>query len=114
MSCDCAKFLAARLSGKDAPQHPDTERTLDEARARIQTCLAYLETFQAKDFEGAETRLVELAHFEGKVLKGSEYLVGLALPNLYFHVTTAYALLRHNGVDVGKRDFIGALPLQDR
>ncbi len=108
-SCDNAKFAAARLVGKEAPKHPDTEQTMDEIQARIRTCVAYLDTFKASDFEGAESRAVMLPFLEGKVIQGGDYLVEMALPNFYFHVTTAYAILRHSGVDLGKMDFIGSL-----
>ncbi len=113
-ACDSAKFPAARLAGKEAPKHPDTEQTMDELRARIRTCVTYLDTLTKADFAGAETRNVELPFLENKVMIGSEYLTEMALPNFYFHVTTAYAILRHNGIDLGKRDFIGNLNLHDR
>ncbi len=110
-SCDMAKFTAARLSAKQPPRHPDTEQTLEEIRARIHSTVAYLETFKANDFEGAESRLVELPHFDGQHLVGSEYLIELQIPDFYFHITTAYAILRHNGVDLGKDDYLGKLNL---
>jgi hypothetical protein len=108
-SCDSAKFAASRLSGKTAPSHPDTEQTLDELKARVKTATAYLDTFTAGDFEGAETRRITLPFLEGQYLLGADYLDEMVLPNFYFHVTTAYAILRHNGVPLGKRDFIGSL-----
>jgi hypothetical protein len=80
---------------------------MDEARARIRTCQAYLDTLKEADFHGAETRVIELPFLEGKVMSGSDYLIEMALPNFFFHVTTAYAILRHNGVGLGKLDFIG-------
>jgi hypothetical protein len=113
-ACDSAKYLGARLAGKEAPKHPDTEQNLAQIRARIHTCVAYLETLRPADFEGADARAVLLPAREGKPLTGAEYLVEWGLPNLYFHVTTAYAILRHNGVDLGKRDYIGPLSLSDR
>jgi hypothetical protein len=113
-SCDSAKFLAARLSGKTAPKHPDTEQTVDELRARIHSCVNHLDTYQPADFEGAESRLVELPFMEGKVLAGIDYLMEMALPNFFFHVTTAYSILRHNGVPVGKFDYIGSLNVRDK
>jgi hypothetical protein len=112
--CDTAKFAAARLTGKEAPKHPDTEQTMDELRARVRTCVAYLETFKPTDFAQSETRHVQLPFLEGKYLLGSDYLTEMAIPNFYFHVTTAYAILRHNGVDIGKNDFIGSLSAKDR
>ncbi len=112
--CDTAKFAAARLSGKEAPKHPDTEQTMDEIRARIRKCVDYLETFKESDFAGADAQLVSLSYLPDKVLLGSDYLVELALPNFYFHVTTAYDILRHNGVEIGKIDYIGSLTLRDK
>jgi hypothetical protein len=112
-SCDTAKFAAARLSGKEAPKHPDTEQTMDELHARIASVTSYLGTFVEKDFDGAETRVVKLPFREGKGLVGSDYLVEMAQPNFFFHVTHSYAILRHNGVDLGKTDYLGALSLRD-
>ncbi|HEY3820967.1 MAG TPA: DUF1993 domain-containing protein [Polyangiaceae bacterium] len=113
-SCDNAKFLAARLSGKEAPKHPDTEQTMDECLARVRTCVSHLETYKASDFDGAETRVVTLPFREGKVLSGSDYLTEMAMPNLFFHLTTAYAILRHSGVALGKLDFLGAVNFRDK
>jgi hypothetical protein len=107
-ACDNAKFTAARLSGKEPPKHPDTEQTIDEVRARIRTVLTYLETFKASDFDGAETRQVNVPALEGRSIPGLDYLLEFVQPNFYFHVTMAYAILRNNGVDVGKRDYLGA------
>ena len=112
-SCDTAKFCAAYLTGKQAPAHPDTETTMPELRQRIQTCLSYLETIREADFAGAEERRIAPAWLGGKWVRGEEYLMQAAFPNFYFHVTTAYAILRHNGVDVGKMDYIGQLPVKD-
>ena len=89
-ACDSAKFAAARLAGKEPPKHPDTEQTLDEVRARIQTVKTYLDTFQSTDFAGAEERVVALPFLEGKVLSGRDYLFEMAIPNFFFHVITAY------------------------
>jgi hypothetical protein len=112
-TCDQAKSTASFLAGKEPPKHPDTEQTISELRTRIKTCLAYLDTFTPADFEGAATRNVKLYFLPGKVLSGQDFLVELGLPNFYFHLTTAYAILRHNGVDLGKRDFIGDLTVRD-
>jgi hypothetical protein len=112
-ACDAAKFTAVRLAGVTAPSHPDTETTIAELRARIRSTLAFLETVTPEQFAGAAEREVTLPFMPGKALKGGDYLVDMALPNFYFHVTTAYAILRHNGVDVGKRDFIGHMRLYD-
>jgi hypothetical protein len=113
-AADAAKFVAARLSGKEAPKHADTEQTIEQLRARIRAATGFLDTLKASDFSGAESRIIELPFLEGKVLSGIEYLVEMAVANFYFHVTTAYAILRHNGVELGKRDFIGHLPVRDK
>jgi hypothetical protein len=110
-ACDGAKFTAAYLSGQKAPSHPDTEQTVEELRARIATCIAYLGTVQEKDFAGAEDVRVSPPWMHGSWVKGDRYLTELATPNFYFHVTTAYSILRNNGVDLGKADFIGGLPM---
>jgi len=111
--CDQAKFAAAYLGGKQAPSHPDTEQTFAELRQRIEKCLSFLATLQEKDFAGAEERKVSPGWLAGKWLRGDDYLVHVALPNFFFHATMAYAILRHNGVDLGKMDFIGSLPTHD-
>jgi hypothetical protein len=112
-ACDAAKFAAARLTGKDPPKHPDTEQTFDELRARIQSVVAYLGTFTEADFVGAEKRVIPLPFLQGKGLVAGDYLNEMALPNFYFHVATAYAILRHNGVPLGKTDYIGSLNVRD-
>ncbi len=112
-ACDAAKFAAARLCGKDAPKHPDTETTIEELHARIGSVVAYLESFTPKDFEGADKRVVPLSFMEGKGLLGGDYLNEMALPNFYFHLTHAYAILRHNGVALGKQDYIAGLNIRD-
>jgi hypothetical protein len=109
-TCDQAKYLAARLAGKEPPSHPDTEQTFAELRARVATVIAYLETFTPADFAGADERKIALPRWEGKWLRGDEYALHHVLPNFYFHATTTYAILRHNGVDLGKRDYLGAIP----
>ncbi|MEO8875399.1 MAG: DUF1993 domain-containing protein, partial [Polyangiaceae bacterium] len=97
-ACDAAKFAAARLGNREPPKHADIEKTFDELHARIQSVIDYLGTFTAKDFEGADQRVVPLSFTPGKGLLAGDYLNELALPNFYFHLTTAYAILRHNGV----------------
>ncbi len=112
-ACDQAKFAAAYLGAKQAPAHPDTEKTFAELRQRIEKCLGFLATVQEKDFSGAEERKVAPPWLGGKWLRGDDYLVHVALPNFFFHATMAYAILRHNGVDLGKMDFVGGLPTRD-
>ena len=108
-ACDTAKLAASRLSGKDAPKNEDTEATLDELHSRIRATIAYLDGFTAKDFEAAATRSITQPRWEGKTMSGADYFMEHALPNFFFHVTTAYAILRHNGVGIGKSDFIGPI-----
>lgn len=112
IACDNTKFICCRLTGKDVPSNPDTEKTLADIRARIKTHKDFLATFKREDFNGAEERAITQQAWQGKSMRGGDYLDNYALPNLYFHVTTAYAILRHNGVDLGKRDFLGPLPFQ--
>ncbi|MGH7899718.1 MAG: DUF1993 domain-containing protein [Candidatus Binatia bacterium] len=112
-ACDQAKYAAAYLAGKQAPSHPDTEKTFAELRQRIQKCVSFVETVQAKDLVGAEERKVSPPWLGGKWLRGDDYFVHIGLPNFFFHATMAYAILRHNGVDLGKMDYIGAIPVQD-
>jgi hypothetical protein len=109
VACDTAKLAASRLTGKEAPSHPDTEQTLEDLRARVQSVVTYLDGFSAKDFERAATVTVTQPRWEGKTMTGADYFLEHAVPNFFFHLTTAYAILRHNGVAVGKRDYLGAL-----
>jgi hypothetical protein len=111
-ACDTLKLAAARLAGKDAPSHPDTEQTLDELHARVRAVLGYVNGFTEKDFEGAATRTISTPRWEGKVMTGADYFLEHALPNFFFHVTHTYAILRHNGVNLGKRDYLGPLSLR--
>lgn len=112
IACDTAKLGMARAAGKEAPNHPDTEQTIDELRARVKTVIAYLEGFSEKDFETAASRTVTQPRWEGKVMNVPDYFVEHAIPNFFFHLSHAYAILRHNGVDVGKRDYLGTLSLR--
>lgn len=110
IACDTAKLCASRLSGKAAPVNEDTEKTLPEFKARIEQTISYLRDFSAKDFEGAETKHITQPRWEGKYLTGKEYALEHALPNIYFHVMAAYAILRHNGVEIGKKNYLGEMP----
>lgn len=111
-ACDTAKLTAARLSGKEAPKHADNEQTLDELRARAKSVVEYLDGFTPADFEGADTRQVTTPRWEGKFMLGADYFREHAQPNFYFHTTHVYAILRHNGVSLGKRDFLGAVSMR--
>ncbi len=108
-ACDNAKFAAAFTTGKEPPAHPDTEQTMDEVRARIATVIAYLDGFTAEDFEGTDSRTVRRPRWEGKSMTATDYFLEHAVPNFFFHLTTVYAILRHNGVELGKRDYLGRL-----
>ena len=110
VACDTAKLAASRLTGKDAQTHADTEQTIDELKARVAAVIGYLDGMTAKDFEGAAARTISMPRWEGKVMTGADYFLEHAQPNFFFHYSMVYALLRHNGVDVGKHDYLGALP----
>lgn len=110
--CDTAKLTASRLTGKEAPKNEDNEKTIEELRARIASTLAYLSSFSASDFEHAATREITQPRWEGKKMTGANYFLEHAVPNFYFHLTTVYALLRTNGVDIGKRDYLGQLTFE--
>jgi hypothetical protein len=109
VTCDTAKLAASRLTGKEAPKHADTEQTLDELRARIASVLDWLDGITSDDLAGAGTRVVTQPRWEGKTMTGANYFVQHAVPNFYFHLSHAYAILRHNGVSIGKRDYLGPL-----
>jgi uncharacterized protein len=112
IACDFAKGASARLAGVDIPAYEDTEKTFGELRARIAKTIAYVQTLTAKQIDGSEEREMQSLKIGGNPvkIKGQPYLVHFAMPNFYFHVTTAYAILRHNGADIGKRDFMGPVP----
>ncbi|MES2615412.1 MAG: DUF1993 domain-containing protein, partial [Bdellovibrionota bacterium] len=94
IACDTAKICVSKLTGKDAPIHEDTEKTFEEVRARIEKVIGYLKTFSEKDFEGALVKKVSQPRWAEKYLTGHEFVVQHAIPNFYFHITTAYAILR--------------------
>ena len=108
IATDHAKGSLARLAGVDVPSYPDTETTFDELQARIAKTVDYVKTFQPAQIDGTEEKEIVLTFGTQKFpFKGQAYLIQFALPNFYFHTSMAYAILRHNGVDVGKRDFMG-------
>ncbi len=114
IACDAAKRAASALTGKEAPAHEDTERTMEELRGRVGKCLAYLESLTPEDFAHVTSKTVVKAPGpSGKSMYADDLLLGRQVPNFFFHVTTAYALLRAGGVEVGKRDFLGNLPMFD-
>lgn len=108
-ACDTPKLAASRLTGKEAPKNDDSEKTLDELQARVRVTIAHLETYSEKDFAGAGTKTITTPRWEGKTMTGHDYFFEHALPNFFFHLTHAYAILRHNGVPLGKRDYLGTL-----
>jgi len=110
IACDLAKNSVARLAALEPPRFEDTEKTIEELRARIARTIDYLKGVPASAFEGAEDRDLKVPAGPDKFLdfKGLDFLQHWAIPNVFFHITTAYAILRHNGVEIGKRDFIGA------
>jgi hypothetical protein len=109
-ACDQAKYTVAKLTGTEPPSHPDTETTIAELRQRIRTVVEYLGGFKREAFEGATERRCSHSWMGTKSLRGADYLDHFALPNFYFHLTTAYDILRHNGVPLGKMDYIVHLP----
>ena len=106
-ACDYVKAAAAWLSGQVPPKHEDNEQTIGDARARIRKTVAFAESVSEAQYAGAGDRKVGLLSASGKHLGGEDYLLQIAIPNVYFHVAIAYAILRHNGVDIGKMDFLG-------
>jgi hypothetical protein len=108
-ACDYVKGAAAWLSGQEAPTHEDNERTADELRARIRKTVAFVESIHEDQYASADARKVSLSWAPGKVISGEDYLLQVAIPNIYFHNAMAYAILRHNGVDIGKMDFLGPM-----
>jgi len=108
VATDTAKGAAARLSGSEVPSWADDEETFAELHERVNKAIDYLQGFDADDFVGAEDRAIELKLPKVTInFSGREYIAFFVMPNFYFHVTTAYNILRHNGVDLGKRDFLG-------
>jgi hypothetical protein len=108
IACDTAKGAVARLAGAEIPKHEDTEQTFPELKARIAKTVAFIESVGAAKLDGTEDKEIVLK-MRGQDVKfnGLQYLLGVAYPNFYFHVTTAYNILRHNGVEIGKTDFVG-------
>ncbi|MEI9935983.1 MAG: DUF1993 domain-containing protein [Pseudomonadota bacterium] len=109
IACDTAKLGASRLAGKEAPSHADTEQTIAELRTRLGSVISYLDGYSEKDFEGASSRSITQPRWEGKVMTGKDYFFEHVQPNFYFHAAHTYAILRHNGVPVGKKDYLGVL-----
>lgn len=108
IACDTAKGAVARLAGVEIPRHEDVEKTFAELKARIAKTLDFLQSVKAERIDGSEEKEIVLQMRSGeRRYTGLQYLMGHALPNFYFHVTTAYNILRHNGVELGKADYLG-------
>ena len=112
-ACDYVKAAAGWLSGQAPPKHEDNERTIAEVRERIRKTIAFVESVREAQYTGAPERQVRLPWAPGKLITGTDYLLQIIIPNVFFHVTTAYSILRHNGVDVGKMDYLGKLSFFD-
>jgi len=111
IACDYVKAAAAWLSGQAPPEHEDNERTINELRARIRKTAAFAESVKEAQYAGASDRKVKISWAPGKIIGGEDYLLQMTIPNTFFHIAMAYAILRHNGVDVGKMDFLGPVNL---
>ena len=110
IACDMAKGGAARLAGAEVPSWDDNEKTFSDLTARIAKTLAFIEGFTPAQIDGSEEREIVLTMRSGEMrFVGQQYLIGFVIPNVIFHCATAYNILRHNGVDVGKRDFLGGV-----
>ena len=108
IACDTAKGVVARLAGVEIPVFEDNEKTLGELKARIAKTIAFVQTFSAAQIDGSEERAIVVKRGDKEThYKGLQFLLGHATPNFYFHVTTTYNILRHNGVEIGKRDYLG-------
>ncbi len=108
IASDLVKNGGARLAGMEPPSYPDTESNFEELQARVAKTIAFLEGITEAQLDGSETRQITLkVRGQEVALSGADYVTGFVLPNLYFHMTTAYNILRHNGVQIGKRDFMG-------
>ena len=108
-ACDYVKGAAGWLSGQTPPKHEDNEKTLADVRARIRKTAAFAESVPKAQYAGAAQRTVALSWADGKTLTAENYLLQITIPNAFFHIAMAYAILRHNGVEIGKRDFLGPI-----
>ncbi len=108
IACDTAKRAAAMLAGVDNPVHEDNETTIPELKSRVEKTIAFLRTIKPAQIDGTESKeIVVKVGGQDTPFKGMQFLLARAIPNFYFHVATAYDILRHNGLDVGKKDFLG-------
>jgi uncharacterized protein len=108
VSCDVSKGAVARLAGVDVPKHEDTEQTFEELQARIAKTIAFINTIKPAQIDGSEDKTITLKlGKQDYTFKGMQYLFNFAYPNFYFHAATVYNILRHNGVSLAKKDFVG-------
>jgi len=108
IACDTAKGVVARLSGVEAPVYEDNEQTLADLKARIAKTIAFIKTMTPAQIDGTEDKAIVTKRGDKEThYKGMQFLLGHAVPNFYFHVTTTYNILRHNGIEIGKRDYLG-------
>lgn len=108
IACDAAKGVVARLAGLDIPAYEDNEKTLADLKARIAKTVTFIQSVPAAQIDGTEDKDIVVKRGEKEThYKGMQFLLGHAVPNFYFHVSTTYNILRHNGVEIGKRDFLG-------
>lgn len=112
--CDTTKFTLARVTAKTPPSHADDETTFAQVRQRLAQASEYVASFGEADFAGCETRMIALPRYPGQLINAVDYVRQMQLPNFYFHSTTAYAILRHNGVDLGKDAFFGPISFVPR
>lgn len=113
IACDTAKMCVSKLTGKDAPVHEDKEVSLTQLRERIAKTITFINSVSEKDFAGAPEIKITTPRWEGKYLLGHEYLTQHSIPNLYFHISLAYQILRHNGLEIGKKDYLGSMPFKN-
>jgi hypothetical protein len=109
IACDTAKLGASRLTGREAPKHEDNETTLAQLRARLAEVISYLDDFSAADFAKAGEQTISQPRWNGKTMTGADFFIEHVVPNFFFHLGHTYAILRHNGVKIGKRDYLGKL-----
>ncbi len=108
IACDTAKGAVARLAGVEIPAYEDNEKTLADLKARIAKTIAFIQTVTPAQIDGTEDKEIVIKYGEKETrYKGMQFLLGNAVPNIYFHVTTTYNILRHNGIEIGKRDYLG-------
>ncbi len=112
-ACDYVKAAAAWLSGQTPTRHEDNEQTVEELRGRIRKTVTFAESVKEAQYAGASERKVKISWAPGKVIGGEDYLLQMTIPNTFVHIAMAYAILRHNGVDVGKMDYLGPINLVD-